>query len=102
MAPHQTLDKTKHMFMLTAMMPVRQCLLKVDHASAIADSTAGKYVLEALNELESAYRRPSERIVALEAVLHEFDRSGQPSDTPFGRFLRVAVERRQNKWSRCA
>ncbi|AWI88915.1 hypothetical protein [Methylorubrum aminovorans] len=88
--------------MLTAMQPVIQCLRKVDHAFTVADSTAGERVLEALNELESAYRRPSERIVALEAVLHEFDRRGRVDGTPFSRLLRLAVERRQNKWSRHA
>lgn len=90
------------MFMLLPMTPVRQCLRKVDHASAIADSAAGTCILEALNELESAYRRPSERIVALEAILHEFDRDGRGGGTPFGRLLRVSVERRQNKWARRA
>ncbi|MBB2962235.1 hypothetical protein FHU13_002627 [Methylobacterium sp. R2-1] len=84
------------------MTPVIQCLRKVDHASAVADSTAAERVLQALDELESAYRRPSERIVALEAVLHEFDRAGRVNDTPFSRLLRLTVERRQNKWSRYA
>ena len=84
------------------MTPVSQCLRKVDHASTAADSAAGQRVLDALNELESAYRRPSERIVALEAVLHEFDRDGRGGGTPFGRLLRVTVERRQNKWARRA
>ena len=84
------------------MTPVSQCLRKVDHASAVADSSAGERVLKALDELESAYRRPSERIVALEAILHEFDRRGRVTGTPFSRLLRVAVERRQNKWSRYA
>ncbi|WP_455990859.1 hypothetical protein [Methylorubrum extorquens] len=88
--------------MLLPMTPVRQCLRKVDHASAIADSAAGTCILEALNELERAYRRPSERIVALEAILHEFDRDGRGGGTPFGRLLRISVERRQNKWARRA
>jgi len=99
---HRTLDKALHMFMLPFMMPVRHCLRKVDHASAVADSAASTYIIEALNELESAYRRPSERIVALEAVLHEFDRDGRAGGTPFGRLLRLTVERRQNKWARRA
>lgn len=88
--------------MLMVMTPVIQCLRKVDHASAVADSMAAERVLQALDELESAYRRPSERIVALEAVLHEFDRAGRVNDTPFSRLLRLTVERRQNKWSRYA
>ncbi len=88
------------MFMLNPMTPVGLCLRKVDHASTIADSTAGGCVLEALDALEGAYRRPSERIVALEAVLHEFDRGRPMGGTAFGRFLRLTVERRQNKWSR--
>ncbi|MFC6392420.1 hypothetical protein [Methylorubrum zatmanii] len=81
------------------MTPVSQCLRKVDHASAIADPTAVDHLCAALNELESAYRRPSERIIALEAILHEFMRSGRTDNTSFGRFLRISVERRQNKWS---
>ncbi|MEH3117761.1 MAG: hypothetical protein PGN25_09250 [Methylorubrum populi] len=90
------------MFILRSMTPVSQCLRKIDHASAVADATVSERVLEALNELESAYRRPSERIVALEAVLQGFDRGRPAGGTPFGRFLRVSVERRQNKWSRRA
>lgn len=102
MGQPRSLDKAEHRFMLAAMTPVSQCLRKVDHASTAADSAAGQRVLDALNELESAYRRPSERIVALEAVLHEFDRDGRGGGTPFGRLLRVTVERRQNKWARRA
>ncbi|CAO4165681.1 hypothetical protein [Methylorubrum populi] len=81
------------------MTPVSQCLRKVDHASTIAAPTAVEHLCAALNELESAYHRPSERIIALEAILHEFMRSGHMSNTPFGRFLRISIERRQNKWS---
>lgn len=84
------------------MTPVSHCLRKVDHASATAGASAGERVIEALDELESAYRRPSERIVALEAVLHGFDRGGRAGGTSFGRLLRLSVERRQNKWSRRA
>ncbi|AMB45277.1 hypothetical protein Y590_10200 [Methylobacterium sp. AMS5] len=102
MAQHRAFDNAWHVFMVLPMTPVRQCLRKVDHASAIADSAAGTCILEALNELESAYRHPSERIVALEAVLHGFVRDGRVGDTPFGRLLRVTVERRQNKWARRA
>ncbi|MFF8801680.1 MULTISPECIES: hypothetical protein [unclassified Methylobacterium] len=82
------------------MTPVNQCLRKVGHVSAGVDPTTVKRVCEALDELERAYRRPSERIVALEAVLHDFGRYASVNDTPFRRFLRISVERRQNKWAR--
>lgn len=84
------------------MQPVKQCLIKVGHASAGVDPTAAQRVSEALDELERAYRRPSERIVALEAVLHHVGRDARTDGTAFVRFLRIAVERRQNRWSRRA
>ncbi|CAO4148017.1 hypothetical protein [Methylorubrum aminovorans] len=84
------------------MTPVSRCLHKVDHLSAVPDSTVADRVDAALDELEGAYRKPSERIVALEAVLQEVCRNQRSGSTPFGRFVRVCVERRQVKLSRCA
>lgn len=82
------------------MTPVSLCIRKVDHASVITDSTVVARVSDALNELESAYLRPSERIVALEEVLQDFGHSRQVKGTPFGRFLATSIQRRQNKISR--
>ena len=79
------------------MTPVSRCLHKVDHLSAVPDSSVADRLDSALNELESAYRRPSERIVALEAVLQEVCRDNQKSKTPFGRLVLSSLERRQNK-----
>jgi hypothetical protein len=82
------------------MTPVSRCLHKVDHASAVTDSTVVAHVADALSELEAAYRSPSEKIVALEQILQEVDRTRRLGGSPFGRFLRVSVERRQLRWSR--
>lgn len=82
------------------MTPVRRCLSQLDEAAAIADSALTERVLEALSELESAYAGPSQRIVALESVLHAFERSPQRGNVALGRILRIAVDRRQILWSR--
>lgn len=82
------------------MTPVRQCLRKVDEAAAMADSALTERILQALTELEAAYSTPSERIVALEAVLQAFERSPQAGNVALGRGLRIAVDRRQILWSR--
>ncbi|QIJ76022.1 hypothetical protein [Methylorubrum aminovorans] len=84
------------------MTPVRRCLHKVDHLSAVSDSTVASRVDAALDELEQAYRRPSERIVALEAVLQEVCRDYRTGGTPLGRFVQVSVERRQERLARRA
>lgn len=81
------------------MTPVRRCLRKVEHAAATADPALAARIREALSELEAAYARPSERIVALEAVLHEFGKSRPGGETLLGRLLRVAVDRRQGVWA---
>ena len=81
------------------MTPICRCLSKVDHASAITDTTVIGHVSDALNELEAAYHRPSERIVALEEVLQTVSRR-RSGGTPFGRFVRVSIERRQNRLAR--
>lgn len=81
------------------MTPVRRCLRKVDQAAATADPALAERIREALTELEAAYVRPSERIVALEAVLHEFERGHLAGNTLLARVLRVAVDRRQGTWA---
>lgn len=88
--------------MTVPMTPVSRCLHKVDHLSAVPDSTVADRVDAALDELEQAYRKPSERIVALETVLQEVSRNCRTGSTPFGRFVRVSVERRQEKLARSA
>ena len=78
------------------MDPVAICLTKIDGAVDVTDSTVVDRVATALNDLEASYRRPSERIVALRAVLDDFGhRRPSVKDMPFGRFLRSAIERRQ-------
>lgn len=84
------------------MTPVSRCLHKVDHLSAVPDRTVVDRVNAALDELEEAYRKPCERIVALELVLQEVHHNRKIGGTPFGRFVRASVERRQVKLSRCA
>ncbi|CAO4146850.1 hypothetical protein LPLAFNJD_LOCUS2300 [Methylorubrum aminovorans] len=84
------------------MTSVIRCLHKVDHLSAVPDSTVADRVDAALDELEGSYRKPCERILALEEVLQEVCRSRKTGGTPFGRFVRVSVERRQVKLSRTA
>ena len=79
-----------------------RCLHKVDYLSAVPDSTVADRVDAALDELERAYRKPSERIVALETVLQEVCRNRRTGGTPLGRFVQVSVERRQEKLARSA
>ena len=74
-----------------------RCLHKVDHLSAVPDSTVADRINAALDELEGAYRKPCERIVALEMVLHEVSRDRRTGGTPLGRFVQMSVERRQKK-----
>ncbi len=81
------------------MTPARCCLCKVNQAAATADPALAERIREALTELEAAYARPSERIVALEAVLHEFERGHSVGNTLLGRLLRVAIDRRQGIWA---
>ncbi|GJE71824.1 hypothetical protein [Methylorubrum podarium] len=84
------------------MTPVSRCLHTVDHLSAVPDSTVADRVDAVLDELERAYRKPSERIVALEAVLQEVSRNRRTGGTPFGRFVCRSVERRQERLARPA
>ncbi|GJD53090.1 hypothetical protein OPKNFCMD_5861 [Methylobacterium crusticola] len=84
------------------MTPVNRCLRRLDHASAITDSTVAHLIAEALDELEAAFARPSDRVVALEAVLHEVrDRSGA-GRKPLTRFLHTVVDQRQSRLTRRA
>lgn len=82
------------------MTPVRHCLHNVAQTAAIADPPPVERILEALTALEAAYARPSERIVALEAVLQEFERSPLAGQAALARVLRIAVDRRQSFWAR--
>lgn len=79
------------------MTPVSHCLHKVDHLSAVPDSTVAGRVDAALDELEQAYRKPGERIVALKSVLQEVCRDRRAGGTPVGRFVQMSVERRQER-----
>jgi len=81
---------------------VSRCLHKVDHLSTVADSTVAGQVDAALDELEQAYRKPSERVVALETVLQEVCRDHRTGGTLFGKFVQGSVERRQEKLARSA
>lgn len=82
------------------MLPVRRCLHTIDQAVAAADSTLSERIHDALTELEAAYARPSERVVALEAVLHAVERGPSASNVPLIRLLRIAVDRRQSVLAR--
>ncbi|GLS46686.1 hypothetical protein [Methylobacterium brachythecii] len=82
------------------MTPVARCLRKVDHASVVTDSTIVEQVGEALDELEAAYRRPSDKITALEEVLQAVSRRRTLETSPFGRFVYSSVERRQTSLAR--
>ncbi|WP_298961883.1 hypothetical protein [uncultured Methylobacterium sp.] len=77
------------------MTPVARCLRRFDLASVRTDSTIVALVEDALDELEAAFDRPSERIVALEAVLHETHDRQDPSSRAFSRFLLTMIDRRQ-------
>jgi hypothetical protein len=84
------------------MTPVARCLHQLDHASAVTDSTVTALVMAALDELEEAFVRPAECIVALEEVLHDVrDRVGTEQG-PFGRFLVAMIDQRQGRLNRCA
>ncbi|MGY2048152.1 hypothetical protein [Methylobacterium sp. JK268] len=57
-------------------------------------------IADALDELESAFGRPAECIVALEAVLHGYDdRSRARRGDPVHRFLVAMIDRRQGALS---
>lgn len=83
------------------MEPTDVCLRKVSEAAHITDTTVIGKVADALDELEAAYRHPSDRIIALERVFSEFTRR-RPSvhQTPNARLIRLSIERRQIRCSR--
>jgi len=81
------------------MTPVARCLERLDLASVRNDSTIVALVGDALDELEAAFDRPSERIVALEAVLHEVRERPAPDSKAFGQFLLTMIDRRQDRLS---
>ncbi len=78
---------------------VSRCLRKVDSLSAAPGSTVAGQVDAALDELERAYRRPSERIVALETVLQEVSRDCR-AGSRLGHFLQASVDQRQERLAR--
>ncbi len=81
--------------------PVKHCLRRLDHASAISDTTATTLVSDALNELEAAYTHPTDRILALETVLHGYrDLQTGRHVAPFQRVLTSSVDQRQTLLSR--
>ncbi len=82
------------------MTPVSRCLSRIDGATAALDAAVAPQIAGMLDELEAAYHRPSDRIVALEAVLQEFRRTRQANDSRFERFLRLSVDRRQSRLAR--
>ncbi|GJD86931.1 hypothetical protein BHAOGJBA_0429 [Methylobacterium hispanicum] len=84
------------------MYHVSRCLRKLEGLSAAPDSTVADQVDAALNELEQAYRQPSEGIVALEAVLQEVWRNRKMRGPPIGHFIQASVERRQEVLARHA
>lgn len=83
------------------MTSVEVCLRKVRDVSVVTDTSVVESVTEALNELESSSRRPSERVVALEAVYQEFSKPrGSAPRSPFDLFLLTMIERRQHEIAR--
>lgn len=82
------------------MEPTDVCLRKVTAAAQITDTTVIEKAADALDELEAAYLRPSERIIALERVFSEFTRRRSSTyRTPTARLIRVSIERRQIRCS---
>lgn len=76
---------------------IYQCIRRLDHASAATNTAVTAMVAEALNELEAAYTHPSDRIVALETVLHDFGQLHRTRrDTPFHSFLMTSIDHRQS------
>lgn len=82
------------------MTPVIRCLSRIDRSTHAPDGPVAPQIAGMLDELESAYRRPSDRIVALEALLQEFRRTRQADGTRLERFLRLSVDRRQSRLAR--
>ncbi len=81
------------------MTPVSLCLQQVDRLVAAPDGTLAARLDHALDELERAYRKPSERVVALEAVWQGIDRDPRRSLSVLARFVCTMVERRQSRWA---
>ncbi|MFG5120041.1 hypothetical protein [Methylorubrum sp. POS3] len=80
------------------MTPVNRCLRKVHHLSAMAEDALVDRLGLALDELERAYRKPSERVVALEAVLHGVERDPRRHVQTFADFVCTLIESRQSRW----
>lgn len=83
-------------------MPVSRCLRQVDTLCAMPDGTVAERLATALDELERAYRRPSERVVALEAVWQGVARDPRRCQDAVARFVCVTIEGRQSQWASSA
>ncbi|KQT49215.1 hypothetical protein ASG52_09615 [Methylobacterium sp. Leaf456] len=81
------------------MTPVSLCLQHVDRLAAVPDGTVAARLDHALDELERAYRKPSERVVALEAVWQGIDRDPHRSLSALAHFVCAIVEHRQRRWA---
>ena len=79
------------------MTPQELCIRRIEEAGTLTDSTVVRLVEGALDELKATYRRPDERLVALEAVHSAFTaRRRRTTPVPFGRFVAKVVGRSQN------
>jgi hypothetical protein len=79
------------------MTPQERCIRRIDEARNLSDSSVIHLVQDALSDLEQAYSRTSERVVALEAVHSAFfARRRRASAAPFGRFVAKIIDRRQD------
>lgn len=83
----------------TLMTPVSRCLHQVDHLCTVPDGAVADRLGTALDELESAYRKPSERVVALEAVWQGIARDPRRSLTAFAQGVCTMIEYRQTQWA---
>ena len=78
------------------MTPQELCIQQIEEAGTLTSSTVIGLVEGALDQLEAAYQRQSDRLIALEAVHSAFTtRRHRASAVPFGRFVAKVVDRRQ-------
>ena len=64
--------------------------------STRTDSDVAEQLDAALNELDAAYGRPSERSAAYDAAERQLRRSGLDPEAPFMRFVRSRMTARRN------
>lgn len=84
------------------MSPVIRCLHRLGRLRAVPDGAVADGLGVALDELERAYRKPSERVVALEAVWQGVDRDPRPGLRAFAHFACATIECRQSRWAALA